>query len=221
MPEGCCYSVMVMLGVQCCRWWLRKMRRESQRAGSGDGVWGSPSRLRLRWCDCCWSVLVGGVPRESEVSVSGVSVKRWVQMMSDTPIPLSWTSGNVVWHHVLARAHSYREGIMMYEARVFLRSVEVIAKIHDTRRSHLLGLEDGGRLGPRPLANLARQCFAEKTHCLGSGCRRLSGGGLVGYQAHAHGRAVPGEGGPQNRPPRAAGALSVSRPVGSVAAEHK
>ena len=83
-----------------------------------------------------------GVPRESEVSVSGVSVKRWVQMMSDKPIPLSWTSGDVVWHHVLARAHSYREGIMMYEARVFLRSVEVIAKIHDTRRSHLLGLED-------------------------------------------------------------------------------
>ena len=87
-------------------------------------------------------VIGRGVPRERELHQSGLSVKSWVAAKSDEIVPCTWTSGSVKWHDLLARAHSYREIIMLYEARVLLRSIEIVVKLPFTRRSYLAGLED-------------------------------------------------------------------------------
>ena len=55
---------------------------------------------------------------------------------------MSWTDGSVRWFDLLARAHSFKQSIHIYEGAVLLRSFELISKIPRFSRSLLLCLED-------------------------------------------------------------------------------
>ena len=82
-----------------------------------------------------------GMPRASELAMSCGTLREWVGV-TDSQVPDSWTSGIVPWHDLLSRAHSYREIICVYETRVLVRSLEVLAKVPFARESRALGLED-------------------------------------------------------------------------------
>ena len=62
-------------------------------------------------------------------------------VLSDECVPAHWTGG-IHWHALLARAHSYREAVHLYEGRVLLRSAEISAKLAEARRSSIVCLED-------------------------------------------------------------------------------
>ena len=78
-----------------------------------------------------------------ELASQNVDVRAIMRHTARDQIPAVWTDGTHRWHDVLARAHSYREHITQYEARVLLRCLEIVVRIDGARRAHASG-------GPRP-----------------------------------------------------------------------
>ena len=88
--------------------------------------------------------LARGVPKlhnfEGAVALRQVGKARG--FYSDFSIPTTWTDGSVRWYDLLARAHSYRCSIHIYEGQVLLRSLELVCKRPAFRNAFLLCLED-------------------------------------------------------------------------------
>ena len=72
----------------------------------------------------------------------GVPISERPRTLGDALIPGNWTNGAVQWKDYLACTHSYPEHINVYEARVAVRSLEVVCKIPYLPRSRFLTLED-------------------------------------------------------------------------------